>query len=57
MVNSTLIYLVFTDDSIGIWDFLTLSDALTLSTTNNFFAGTIRFRFIMCNFIITNKYL
>lgn len=41
MVNSTLIYLVFTDDSIGIWDFLTLSDALTLSTTNNFFAGLI----------------
>lgn len=36
---TTLIYLTFTDENIGMWEFLSLQDVLKLSTASKFFAS------------------
>jgi hypothetical protein len=44
-------YLIFTDDIINIWDFLTLGDVLTLSTASKFTAGLMISDSVMNNLI------
>ena len=38
-----MMYLIFTDENINTWDFLTLSDVVTFSTASKFTAGSYVF--------------
>jgi len=50
-MSQQVIYLVFTDEEINVWDFMTLNDVLTLASASHFFSGLMVTNSTMDNLI------